>query len=501
MTEQYLLDIKEKDEMSTLLAEIASTTHEYDFFNRGIPYDHLRQIIPGKNGLNAVNVPSNSLCVVYSVGGNPEEMDIERYSESVVENVFCAGKLIGSHVAGMSDIIDASRTDEGLVRIVGESIARAARRLRVPILNGELANLGKRVNCDCNITGTGISFISRDSPFINEVPGVFCVEDENGENIWYAVFDPKGKLVIINSDGIGTKTEFYERFEKFEEGVLDFFAMNLDDCVKIGATPQVVSGLVEYDGNIPVYSIRDRAFFVAKKMQILSIMQGKNVKNRLKGYVSTYNISGSVVSTIDDARLKDLPKPNPGDYLVAIRGKPNPRSNGITVKREIMEKLFGKHWHMEDAGKVFGEFLAEPSTVFYPVFKELLDNGFATSVYHMSGGAYDGKLARPFARHGLYVEIGKKDEQGFVEGGLFDPDWREVLMAAYSLSLRNAHAKWPMGNEAFVTCEDPERAKAVLTGRRYESRVVGRLEEAAQGKTGVRFRAFNGEEVYFSGKD
>ena len=486
MVEQYLLDIKEKDDMSRLLCELASQTHSYDFFGKRNNFDHVVNVVPGKNGINAVKVPMDSLCIVYSVGGDSKERDLRKYSESVVENVFNSGKRIGARVMGMADIIDASRTDEGLVRTVGEGLRDRAIFRGVPILNGELANLGKRVNCDCNITGTGIGFISRNSPFASKAPAF------EYEGVWYAVFDPKGKLVIVNSDGIGTKTEFYERFEKYSEGVIDFFAMNLDDCIKMGATPQVISGLIEYNGSVPVEDIINRAHNEALQMQLISIMQGEDVKDRIKGYFSSYNISGSVVSTIDARRLANLPYPKAGDSLIAIRGKPNPRSNGISAKRQVMEKLFGKDWHYTEAGKLFGEYLTEPSTVFYPVFKKLIDSGLASSVYHMSGGAYDGKLSKPLARQKLFCEVGMTEQTR-----LFEPDFREVLMAAYSLSARDSYAKWPMGNEGFATSSLPDSAIAMIKEGNLEAKVVGTIERR-EGTYGIKLQAFNGEVIDFT---
>ncbi|VVB78974.1 Phosphoribosylformylglycinamidine cyclo-ligase [uncultured archaeon] len=493
--EQYMLDIKEKDKMSQLLAELASETQSFNFFGKKTSFPYLDCVIPGKNGINAIHVPSNSLCVVYSQGGDSKEKDLVKYSQSVVKNIINAGNSIQSEIVGIANVIDASSTDEGLVRVVGESLRDAAKHYRVPILNGELANLGKRVNCECNITSTGIGFISRNSQFLKKVPGSFSYYDEKSEKEnCFGVFDPKGKPVIINSDGIGTKTEFYERFEKYSEGVIDFFAMNLDDCIKLGATPQVISGLIEYSGNVPVEDIINRANSKAKELGIVSIMQDENVGDRIKGYFSPFNISGSVVSTIDVRRLASLPSPRPGDSLISIRGKPNPRSNGITVKRELMERLFGRHWNNLDEGKIFGKYLAEPSTIFYPVFKELFDAGLATSVYHMSGGAFNGKLAKPIARHGLYVEIGKNSNEE-----LFDPDWREVLMASYCSSIESCYEKWPMGNEGFVTTSLPGSAIAMICEHDLEAKVVGKLEKRSDGKTGIKLKAFNGKEIIFNG--
>ena len=192
--------------------------------------------------------------------------------------------------------------------------------------------------------------------------------------------------------------------------------------------------------------------------------------------------------------FQDTPAFRPERASFAARGKPNPRSNGITDKRKAMVKVLGEKWHEKPEGRYFLEFLVEPCTIFYPVFMQLLDTEIATSVYHMSGGAFDGKLAKPLAEHGLYVNI--KD--------LFDPDWRELALGGFLFTpAEKAYAKWPMGNEAFMTTDKPDGA--ILTFAEYdlEAKVVGRLEYATGGRTGVELagiKASNGSDVYFSGK-
>jgi len=50
-----------------------------------------------------------------------------------------------------------------------------------------------------------------------------------------------------------------------------------------------------------------------------------------------------------------------------------------------MVELFDEGYHHTPRGQLFLEYLAEPSTVLYGVFKELIAEGLATSVYHKNG--------------------------------------------------------------------------------------------------------------------
>lgn len=362
-----------------------------------------------------------------------------------------------------------------------------ANRYEFAVMNGELAILGNRINCDANVSGTMVSLLRKGS---RRERGHFS------DGSVFAAFDPNGLAIYMNSDGVGTKTEFYERARKYTGALRDSLAMKLDDAAKIGARAKVVFDVVETKGNIPVSELRETAALISQEMDLAYLLHHESVGNRLGGWDedAAFNVSGSAVNVIDEERLRSPLTPHEGDYIIAIRGKPNPRSNGITDKRKAMIKQFGDNWHQTPEGRMFLEFLAEPSTVFYPVFNALIEQGCATSVYHMSGGAYNGKLAKPLARHGLYATL----------EGLFDADWRELALGGFSFtSAEAAYAKWPMGNEGFITTSDPEKAMRIIATYGLEARQVGSVEKTADGKTGIELvgiKGSGGKNVYFSGQ-
>lgn len=438
----------------------------------------------GMNGLAVLNIPKDHYCIVHSIGGDPRITDLEEYTASMVDRLVNAARARKITPIGFADVIDASEGKKEDITRIGNALVEKANNFEIPILNGELAILGNRVNCTANISGTMISIVPKSSTFA--VTGVFTID-----KVTYAVFDPGEDVVWINSDGIGTKTEFYERSGIYYPGLDDSLAMKLDDTIKAGATARVVSDVVETKGNVPFDLLVKAASKKGVNSGFHHILQQEKVGERIMGYnekAASYNVSGSAVSTINKERLKNLPKPSEGELLVAIRGKPNPRSNGITDKRKIMINLYGENWHETEEGKIFLEYLARPSIVLYPVFKELIDNGAATSVYHMSGGAYNGKLARPLAKHGLFAEI----------SNLFKPDYRELaLMGASGASMQTAYAKWPMGNDGFISTKEPEKAIPIIQKHGLDARFVGEIKKCE--RTGVELTALNGEKVYYKG--
>lgn len=449
------------------------------------PYTQI--ISSGKGGLAGFRFPEEFVCVVHSAGADPFEKNLSDYAVSLVDRLVLQAHRIGALPIAFADVIDGSSSDRLDLRALAEPLLNRVDELHLVVPNGESAWLGSRVTTSANLSGTMISLMPKKN-IVNNV----IIHD----GVWYGLFEHEGKLVVINSDGVGTKTEFYERAKKYELAFLDFLAMTLDDTSKSGAVAKVVSGVLETRMNIPVHKIQMAAHNYARQLGLVGILQPEVLGARIMGYnprVPSYNISGSVVSVIDEERLKNPPAPQAGDLLIAIRGKPTPRSNGITDKRKAMIAMLGNDWHNTEKGKYFMEFLAEPSTVFYPLFDALLSKGLASSVYHMSGGAYKGKLAAPLAKHNLFVRV--RD--------LFPVDPREKELAG-STPNETAYAKWPMGNEGFVTSSKPQEAIDFIKAFGLDASDAGHVKSAKKEKTGVELLGIygsDGKPVYFSGRD
>jgi len=444
-------------------------------------------VFPLSAGMHATVVarlPESHDAVVHVSGGESAETDLESYGASLVEHLVQQSKAIGAMPVGMVDVVDANNADKELLLAVSRGIADAAGHYKVAVMNGELAVLGNRVR-DVNLTGVMLSMIP-------EGPRAITGQIEAQRNgVTYVLFNHHGRAIFMNADGVGTKTEFYERSGLYERAVLDFLAMNLDDASKKAARAIVVAGLVETSGEVPFERIQSRGRQYSLTAGVTGLFSHEPVASRLIGYAPSspsYNLSGAVVNLIDEERLANPPKPSAGEWLVAIRGKPNPRSNGITDKRRIMVEWLGQDWHKTPEGKQYMQFLAEPSVVFYPVFRSLLESGMVSSVYHMSGGAYRGKLASPLAKEGLRIEI----------SDMFPPDERELFLARKAgFSDEVAYAKWPMGNDGFVSTIEPDSVIRHLGLRHLEARLVGRLESALEGQRGVVIRTPQGETVQY----
>ncbi len=485
----YVQDVVKKgNEGSDLLRAICAPTLK----NCGL-IDVIENIGP------VLRIPEDQCVVVHSTGGEPELEDLSKHAESMVENLMLEAKLYGTSPIAFANVIDSNSGDADMLETIARALVHQANEHGLAIMNGENAILGDRVSADAQaiVSGTMISVVEKSKINLENVPFVL----RYGATPYY-VFDPAGKVVYINSDGVGTKTEFYERSGNYELALYDFSAMNLDDLVKIGATASVVSGVVEIrakrDVNYLNICDEEDQMSVSTMTGVAHIFEKTLVDDRIKGYkegVPSYNISGSAVSVIDEERLKNPLVARIGDQIVAIRGHANPRSNGITSKRKLMIEHFGENWHETEKGKEFLEYLASPSVILYPVFKELIDAGLATSVYHMSGGAYNGKFARPLAKLGLLGEL----------DGMFPPHDMDLRFLEWSgADVRAAYSQWPMGNDGFITTPSPEEAIKVIERHGLGAKLAGAVGKGTE-SAGLSIKSPLGDSnqntIYFSGKD
>jgi len=486
------------DKGSRILAEITSKSRKNS--------EYFDVIDSPLGSIPVLRIPEKYFVIVHSATGESDEYDPEKHAYSLVQELEFMSRQFDATPVAITNIIDSRKGEPELLEIIARSLCRAADDYGVVIMNGENAILGDRVRAKANISGTMLSIVKKSSlpstvkGIEVKVPGTVVQKEGVYE---FAIFDPKGEPIFMNCDGVGTKAEFYERLGDEENAMNDLFAMNLDDAAKFGADVKVISGTAEIIGATSFGNMKSRMKNLCNQLGILGTLE--NIKYLLtnpriksyKEYHDAFNLTGSTISTLNEAILKSL-RPSAGEYIVAIRGKPNPRSNGISSKRDAMKKLekkwreehFVQEWHLVPFAVNFAEYLGSPSTILYPVFQELIDTGLASGVYHMSGGAYNGKLARPIARLGLHAML----------DNIFVPDpVEEELRNVLGMSLKDAYAQWPMGNDGFVATKDPRAAIHIVNKYGLEAQVAGRLNTAAGAKKGATIHV-NKQMIYYDGK-
>jgi len=485
------ITIVKGDECSRILAETTASTlqnHPDVVFVRS-----------GMNHIAVLKPREDNLYAVFSIGGPVEEKDMQMYVKKMIETGVNTSLDRGLIPLGFADVIDASKSDPEFHKYkkkLGHKLA---------VLNGEYADLGDRVTVDANMNITMVCCAK------NGQAEKICESGASTLVSGITRFNPGKDFIYTNSDGVGTKHILYELAGQEHLSVTDSMAMKLDDLVKINARAIITSDVLEHNG---LLSYEKEELFRGLAIRLMSpygigMINAHDVGDRLKPYkpgMIACNLSGSAISLISEDKLSNFPKPVAGNYLISIRkakdsslellGPDGWRSNGITLLRTIPKDAFGEDWYLTPEGKEILKFATTPSDIFYPIFKQVLDEGAASSVLHLSGGSYNGKLAGLLAKEGLHVTL---TANPLAEEHLWPvSDIVKKVIELSGMPPTSFYNKWVMSNPGFIFTDYPATAMHVAETHGYLSGVVDRLEKSD--KPGVSLEAYNGEKIYFDGK-
>lgn len=460
MVDDYIRDLIDKnDDVSKIFHETLRATRQFR--------KEVVELDSSVGGLAVLkNLDPKKKIAAFSIGADPHLNNLETYAASLVENALEIADILDIEPIAMTNNFDTPAFDLEIARQAAHGFYAAAQTNQIAFVNGESAGLKGVINAPFNASGALIGLIDGSHP-----DGVF-----KQHSFHYSVFPHRGKPVFANCDGQGTKVLINQRTGR-HTGIIDVFAMLADDAAKRAAEISYLSIVIDKSNNqVPAEEIRRIGSQLAEHLNVYFTLQEELLGDRIIGYgPAPYYLGGTCLSLIDEKTLANMPSPKVGDFLIAFRDSQNLnfRSNGITKLRQGLEEIFGPEYqNAEFQGENVGELAGQPSIILYPFFKEMLDQGLANGVYHMSGGSHRDKLAKPLAQAGLRAEL----------GSLFEPHpLVQKLIDHFGMSWQDGYSIWPMNTDGFAAAS-PEKATqtlAYLKEKGFEARTVCSLENRA----------------------
>ncbi|GAA4055523.1 phosphoribosylformylglycinamidine cyclo-ligase [Hymenobacter glaciei] len=284
----------------------------------------------------------------------------------------------------------------------------------------------------------------------------------------------------ISSDGIGTKIEVAERLNRYDSLGYDLIAMTADDLIAAGFVPTNLSNII--DVNHLDYDVVDqlmRGLHDAANFAQIAITGGEiaELGNRIGGWPGAkmnFNWCSTAIGVLHPSLAQPLSgkTAQAGHVVVALRS-PSFRSNGYSLARKTLTRLFGENWHEApydgpDQFANWGEAMLEPSLIYSPGVAALLDTGLPLhGVAHITGGGVADNFKRVL-KNGL----------GAVLDNLFEPlPSMQRLMELGELSPETAYLYWNMGTGMLIVTEEASAAAVVASLRAsgYLAQVAGHL--------------------------
>ncbi len=320
---------------------------------------------------------------------------------------------------------------------------------------------------------------------------------------------PKGTLMNIGFDGVGTKMKLAEMINDHRTIAYDLFAMVCDDAVVRGAEPVLIGSILDVnslgkdEGNY-LGQVRQLAegYVGAAKVADVAIVNGElgEVGNRVGGFGPfNYNWGAAVVWFANKDRMFTGYEIKEGDYLIGLR-ETGFRSNGFSLVDKIMEETHGVNWHeVTFNGESLAKLALTPSKIYSRAVVDMF-GGYDRKpmaeihgVAHVTGGGLPGKLGRILKPSGL----------GAIIDNSYSPS--EIMKHCQDLgnvSDKEAYKTWNMGQGMVIVAPkyECEKVMDIVDANEVGSKIIGEVVSDSRIRVKSKGIYSSGDYLNFDGK-
>lgn len=290
--------------------------------------------------------------------------------------------------------------------------------------------------------------------------------------VQFVRLEKAGPLMLVASDGIGTKTGIHVAAHTPQQAAHDMVAMITTDILRYGGMPCIMSNVLELRTTGKPGS-REEGFAkklmeglgVAARMADIAVVGGETAEvGRYIGWddpesTIAFGWSGTAIGLVTEERIIDGSRLRPDQPVVALR-ELGFRSNGISSVRAAFEKKFGRHWWRATDAQEPLQQAARPSILYDRPMKEALGWERKTpinisAIAHISGGGIRDKFGEDLLfRYGLSATL----------DNLFPPPPIMELCAQWrGIPDVERYGTWNGGQGMLVVLESREGLEQFLT--------------------------------------
>ncbi len=288
-------------------------------------------------------------------------------------------------------------------------------------------------------------------------------------------------MLAFNVEGLGTKNMIADSmsqdkrgkgFKYYESVGKDCVAMSTNDLASIGADAFVYGDILS-SGDSSWFADLDKSMAVLhgfkKAAEEIGLAIPCGETPTLKGVVhdSTIDMAGASVGIIrPKERLTYGQNLAEEDFIIGLEAS-GIHSNGVSLARKVAERLPDGYFTEMPSGKVFGEELLVPTTLYTRVLIDMLDG---CDVHYLS----------PITGHGWKKIMRAK--KGFSYKIDFVPEPGELfkfLVEKSQVSEKEAYFTWNMGVGYVAMVSNGDREKALEIAEKHGIRAweLGRVQK------------------------
>lgn len=265
----------------------------------------------------------------------------------------------------------------------------------------------------------------------------------------------RSPVLMMTTDGVGTKLEIARRAGRWEGVGHDLVAMCVDDLAVLGARPL---GLVDYMAVGALDTKRDAAIVASIAAACIeagcALLGGETAEHPGVMGEDAVDLAATAMGIVEEGEELGPHRVRPGDVVVGL-ASPNLRSNGFSLIRSVFADDLEDHYDM----------LLEPSVIYSPTVLASVATGGVHAAAHITGGGIADNLNRS-----LPEGIG-----AVVDTTTWQPAPVFSVIAERGVDRDDMFRTFNMGI-GFCLIADPEGVDHLLTAtERFSSSVIGEV--------------------------
>ncbi|HSF84543.1 MAG TPA: phosphoribosylformylglycinamidine cyclo-ligase [Acidimicrobiia bacterium] len=201
-------------------------------------------------------------------------------------------------------------------------------------------------------------------------------------------------ILMMSTDGVGTKAEVARRADHVEGLGWDLVAMCIDDLVAAGARPIAMTDYLAV-GRIDVDRVGRivRSIAAACEEAGVALLGGETAEHPGVMEPDAFDLAGAALGVVEAGAAIDGSKVKPGDVIVGV-GSPNVRANGFSLIRKVVLDQLALDDPLPGCDGTVAEVLLEPSVLYSPAILAVVGAVPVHGLAHITGGGLPGNLPR-----------------------------------------------------------------------------------------------------------
>lgn len=282
----------------------------------------------------------------------------------------------------------------------------------------------------------------------------------------YAGLVDFGKHALtLCTDGVGSKVIIADEMKKWDTVGIDCIAMNVNDCICVGATPVAfVDYLAMEKPNQRIAEQIGIGLNRGAKLSNMSLIGGETAI--LPELIHGFDLAGTCLGYVEKKNIITGKKIKPGDVIIGLRSS-GVHSNGLTLARKIFENRF--HERFPKSNKKIGEVLLEPTRIYVKEILEVIKKFSVHGLAHITGRGVR-KLLR------LNKNVGYCIDNPFRPLSVF-----ELIRETGNVDDREMYQTFNMGM-GFCIIASKKDADSIVDMLKGKARVVGSVVQGKEVK-------------------